>query len=326
MPLLEVKNLHTVFRTDTGLARAVDGVSFTIEREQSVALVGESGCGKSVTALSIMRLIDDPPGRIADGEILFQGEDLLQASEARMREIRGAQISMIFQEPMTSLNPVFRVGAQIAECIRIHEDVSKAEARTRTVDLLRQVGIPVPETRVDSFPHQLSGGMKQRVMIAMATSCNPTLGIADEPTTALDVTIQAQILDLMRRLRRERGYSDLFITHDLGIVAEYADVVNVMYAGKIVERAPTRALFERPRHPYTVGLLRSVPRLREGRTRLATIPGVVPSPTNWPRGCRFHPRCDRATTECRQTIPPFECAAEEHWAACYHPHQEEAVG
>jgi len=320
MPLLEIKNLHTVFHTETGLARAVDGVSFAIEREQSVALVGESGCGKSVTALSIMRLIDDPPGRIAEGEILFQGEDLLKAPETRMRDIRGAQISMIFQEPMTSLNPIFRVGAQIAECIRIHEDVSKDEARARAIELLRQVGIPSPETRVDSFPHHLSGGMKQRIMIAMATSCNPVLGIADEPTTALDVTIQAQILDLMRRLRRERGYSDLFITHDLGIVAEYADVVNVMYAGKIVERAPTRVLFARPMHPYTVGLLRSVPRLREGRTRLATIAGTVPSPTNWPRGCRFHPRCDRATAECRRAIPPFDRAAEDHYVACYHPH------
>ena len=204
--------------------------------------------------------------------------------------------------------------------------MSKDEARVRTIELLRQVGIPSPETRVDSFPHHLSGGMKQRIMIAMATSCNPILGIADEPTTALDVTIQAQILDLMRRLRRERGYSDLFITHDLGIVAEYADVVNVMYAGKIVERAPTRVLFARPMHPYTVGLLRSVPRLREGRTRLATIAGTVPSPTKWPRGCRFHPRCDRATAECRKAIPPFEQAADDHYVACYHPHQGNVAG
>ena len=319
MPLLDVRNLHTYFYTDTGVARAVDGVSFSIEREQSVALVGESGCGKSVTALSIMRLVDDPPGRIVEGEIIFDGEDLLTVPESRMRQIRGGKIGMIFQEPMTSLNPVFSVGRQIMECIRVHQQVSKDQARERAIDMLRKVGIPNPEARVDQYPHQLSGGMKQRVMIAMSSSCNPIFGIADEPTTALDVTIQAQILDLMKSMRTKTGFTDLFITHDLGVVAEYADVVNVMYAGRIVERAATLEIFAAPKHPYTVGLLNSVPRLVEDRERLPTIPGTVPSPTHWPQGCRFHPRCDRAIPECRREPPPFKEHAPAHFAACYRP-------
>jgi len=326
MALLEIRNLHTYFYTDSGVARAVDGVSFSIEREQSVALVGESGCGKSVTALSIMRLVDDPPGRIVEGEIIFDGENLLTVPESRMREVRGAEIGMIFQEPMTSLNPVFSVGRQITECIRVHENVSKEAARRRAVDMLRKVGIPNPEVRVNQYPHQMSGGMKQRVMIAMSSCCNPIFGIADEPTTALDVTIQAQILDLMKSMRKKTGFTDLFITHDLAVVAEYADVVNVMYAGKIVERAVTGRVFSAPTHPYTVGLLSSAPRLVEDRDRLPTIPGAVPSPTHWPRGCRFHPRCSRATAECRREIPPFEEHAPDHFAACYHPFQVRAAG
>jgi len=320
MPLLEVKNVHTVFRTDMGPARAVDGVSLSIAPRQTVALVGESGCGKSVTALSIMRLIDDPPGRIAEGEVIFEGEDLLTLRESRMREIRGARIGMIFQEPMTSLNPVFRVGRQIAESLRIHKDMSKDAARERAIDLLKVVGIPDPLQRVDEYPHQLSGGMKQRVMIAIALSCDPALLIADEPTTALDVTIQAQILELLKQLRAGFDMSVLLITHDLGVVSENADVVNIMYAGKIVERAAAEHLFDHPRHPYTVGLLKSVPGLAKNPERLPTIPGSVPSPTRWPRACRFHPRCPRATAECKREIPPFEEPAADHFAACYHPH------
>ena len=320
MPLLEVRDLHTAFHTETGVARAVDGVSFAIDSSQVVALVGESGCGKSVTALSIMRLIDSPPGRISQGEVIFEGEDLLTLPEARMRKIRGARIGMVFQEPMTSLNPLFRVGRQIAESLRIHKDMSKDDARERAIDLLKVVGIPGPLQRVDEFPHQLSGGMKQRVMIAIALACDPVLLIADEPTTALDVTIQAQILDLLNALQGRFDMSVLLITHDLGVVSENADVVNIMYAGKIVERAPAERIFSHPRHPYTVGLLKSVPGLEKNPGRLPTIPGSVPSPTRWPRACRFHPRCPRATAECKRVIPPFEELAAGHFAACYHPH------
>ena len=320
MPLLEVRDLHTAFHTETGVARAVDGVSFAIDSSQVVALVGESGCGKSVTALSIMRLIDSPPGRISQGEVIFEGEDLLTLPEARMRKIRGARIGMVFQEPMTSLNPLFRVGRQIAESLRIHKDMSKDDARERAIDLLKVVGIPGPLQRVDEFPHQLSGGMKQRVMIAIALACDPVLLIADEPTTALDVTIQAQILDLLNALQGRFDMSVLLITHDLGVVSENADVVNIMYAGKIVERAPAERIFSHPRHPYTVGLLNSVPGLEKNPERLPTIPGTVPLPTRWPKGCRFHPRCPRATRECREVIPPFEALTADHLAACYHPH------
>ncbi|MFH0965485.1 MAG: ABC transporter ATP-binding protein [Planctomycetota bacterium] len=320
MPLLDVRNLRTVFRTEAGLARAVDGVSFSIESGSTVALVGESGCGKSATALSILRLIDDPPGRISEGEVFFDGRDLLALSEAEMRSVRGARVSMVFQEPMTSLNPVFSVGRQVAESLRVHLGASRIEARRRAVELLKIVGIPAPHERVDNYPHELSGGMKQRVVIAMALACNPALLIADEPTTALDVTIQAQILELLASLRHEFEMAVLLITHDLGIVSENADVVNIMYAGKIVERAGAGELLARPHHPYSVGLLNSVPKLGEGRARLETIPGTVPSATRWPPACRFHPRCQRATRECREVEPPFEELSPGRCVACYHPH------
>ncbi|MCC6695130.1 MAG: ABC transporter ATP-binding protein [Candidatus Hydrogenedentes bacterium] len=316
-PALRVRNLKTWFKTELGEAHAVDGVSFDIPAGKTVALVGESGCGKSVTALSIMRLIAQPPGRYVDGEILLDGKNLLKLSEKEMRGIRGNEISMIFQEPMTSLNPVFRVGSQIGSAIRVHQKVSKKEARHRSIELLAKVGIPAPEERIDEYPRQMSGGMRQRVMIAMALACGPRLLIADEPTTALDVTIQAQILELLQQLQAQEGMAVLLITHDLGIVAETAEEVAIMYAGKIVEQAPVRALFASPSHPYTIGLFESLPSVQQGRKRLRTIPGIVPAATQFPAGCRFNPRCPHAMSVCRAQEPPLETVAPDHRAACW---------
>lgn len=316
-PLLSVRGLKTYFQSEEGLVPAVDGVSFDLKKGGTLGIVGESGSGKSVTSLSIMRLIPSPPGKIVDGEILFEGEDLLKKSPAEMRKIRGNDISMIFQEPMTSLNPVFTIGDQIMEAIILHQKLDKKEAREKAIDMLRLVGIPEPQRRVDEYPHQLSGGMRQRVMIAMALSCNPKLLIADEPTTALDVTIQAQILDLMRKLRDELGTSIILITHDLGVIAEMVEEVIVMYAGKIVERTDVRSLFRDPKHPYTEGLLGSLPKLGEKADRLQTIEGVVPSPFNMPTGCRFHPRCQYARDICREEQPELLTLGEGHEAACF---------
>jgi len=317
--LIEVRDLRTYFFTDEGTARAVDGVSWSLPRGRTLALVGESGCGKSVTALSIMRLVPDPPGRIVGGSILFEGQDLATLPEKRMRAIRGNRIAMIFQEPMTSLNPVYTIGWQIAESVELHQRVRGREAWQRAVEMLARVGIPAPAQRAAEYPHQLSGGMRQRVMIAMALSCNPDLLIADEPTTALDVTIQAQILDLIRRLQAERRMSVLMITHDLGVVAQIADEVGVMYAGRIVEHAAVETLFASPLHPYTRGLFRSIPRLSQRRERLDVIPGNVPNPLRFPAGCPFHPRCPLAAGEerCRLQDPPLREVQPGHRAACW---------
>ena len=317
--LLTVRGLRTCFHTEDGLVRAVDGVSFRIRQGETFALVGESGCGKSVTAFSILRLIPIPPGEIAGGSVQLNGTHLLRLSEREMRDVRGAKISMIFQEPMSSLNPVFTCGSQIVEAIRLHRRMSAGDARNLAIEMLRQVGIPDPVQRFTEYPHQMSGGMRQRVMIAMALVCGPELLIADEPTTALDVTIQAQILDLLRDLRREIGMSLLIITHDLGIVAETADAVAVMYAGRIVEEAPVADLFASPLHPYTVGLFRSRPALEPTDGDLAVIPGTVPSPLAVPPGCAFHPRCPLADGEkCPRDRPPLESKAAGHRAACWH--------
>ena len=315
-PLLAVRDLKTYFYTDRGVARAVDGVSFFIPPRSTLGLVGESGCGKSVTALSILRLIQSPPGKIVRGSIHFEGRDLLGISEEEIRRVRGNHISMVFQEPMTSLNPVFTIGDQIMEAILTHEGVSRAEALNRTVEMLRRVRIPSAETLVHQYPHQISGGMRQRVMIAMALACSPKLLIADEPTTALDVTIQAQILTLLRDLQQEFGMSILLITHDLGIVAEMADFVAVMYAGQIVEFAPAPELFANPQHPYTLGLFQSRPSLGMRKKRLDVIPGVVPNPISFPSGCRFHPRCSYAAEICRTTEVTLQEVAREHTSAC----------
>jgi peptide/nickel transport system ATP-binding protein len=318
-PLLELKDLKTYFYTAEGVARAVDGVSFQVRRGETLGVVGESGCGKSVTALSILRLIPEPPGRIVGGQILFEGTDLLTLSNRDMRRIRGNKISMIFQEPMTSLNPVFTIGSQIMEAILLHQKVSKKEALDRTIDMLKLVGIASPERRVKEYPYQLSGGMRQRVMIAMALSCNPKLLIADEPTTALDVTIQAQILDLIVRLKGELGMAVILITHDLGVVAETAQRVCVMYAGRIVEAAPVREIFANPKHPYTQGLLRALPRVdRAGEhPRLKEIPGIVPALTRPLPGCRFCPRYERSAEVCRVEEPPEVRVGPEHWVRCW---------
>jgi peptide/nickel transport system ATP-binding protein len=322
--LLQVKDLQTSFFTPEGEVRAIDGVSFEIGEGKTLGLVGESGCGKSVTSLSIMRLIPSPPGKIVGGEIFYRGRDLLRLNNEAMRRIRGNEISMIFQEPMTSLNPVFTVGNQIGEAIKLHQGLGKRETRQKTIEMLRLVKIADPESRVDSYPHQLSGGMRQRVMIAMALSCNPSLLIADEPTTALDVTIQAQILELMKELQQKiGGMALLLITHDLGVVSEQADNVAIMYAGKIVERSSTRAIFNRPFHPYTVGLLNSLPGIGGlKKKRLDAIPGMVPSPLHLPSGCRFRDRCPRAQEICAQTEPPLEEKEPGHTVACYFPHTE----
>ncbi len=319
-PLLEVRGLKTWFYTDEGIAKAVDGVSYTIMPGETLGVVGESGCGKSVTALSIMRLIPDPPGKIVDGEILLHGKDLVRVPNAEMRKIRGNRIGMIFQEPMTSLNPVFTVGDQIAEAVVLHQKCSRKEGRERAIEMLSRVKIPSPEKRVDEYPHQMSGGMRQRVMIAMALSCDPELLIADEPTTALDVTIQAGILRLMRELQDEFGMSVLLITHDLGVVAQTTHHVCVMYAGKVVERAATRDLFKTPRHPYTVGLFQSIPKLRQRVKRLDVIPGMVPSALEFPKGCRFRNRCPFAKDVCLDEEPPLvEVGTEDepHQVACH---------
>lgn len=319
--LLRVEGLTTRFFTDEGVARAVEDVYFEVPRGKTLALVGESGCGKTVTALSILRLVPDPPGRIVSGRILLGDRDLVQADEAAMRSVRGNRISMIFQEPMTSLNPVFTVGDQIAEAVTTHEGLGRDAAMGRAVEMLRKVGIPSPEDRVSEYPHQMSGGMRQRVMIAMALVCGPELVIADEPTTALDVTIQAQILDLLGQLQRDIGMSVLLITHDLGVVAEVADEVGVMYAGRIIERAPIRPLFDAPRHPYTVGLFRSRPTF-ERRQRLVSIPGSVPNPLAVPPGCPFHPRCPLSDGDrCAREMPPLEAVGPDHRAACWYHEQ-----
>jgi peptide/nickel transport system ATP-binding protein len=318
--VLEVKNLHTVFFTNSGLFRAVDDLSFMVRRGETLAIVGESGCGKSVSALSIMRLVPDPPGRIVGGSVMLEGTDLLELDEAEMREIRGNRISMIFQEPMTSLNPVMRIGDQITEVIRLHREIKPREAWKQAVDMLRLVRIPEPERRALEYPHQMSGGMRQRAMIAMALACRPALLIADEPTTALDVTIQAQILALIVDLQQRLGTGLILITHDLGVVAQTAQRVIVMYAGKKVEEATVEALFENPRHPYTRGLMASMPEVITQGTRadarLTEIPGMVPSLTNLPPGCAFAPRCTLAIDRCRAEYPPLQ-DFDGHLAACW---------
>jgi oligopeptide/dipeptide ABC transporter ATP-binding protein len=324
--ILELRELQTHFATDRGTARAVDGVSFRVRRGETLAVVGESGSGKSVTSLSVMRLIPAPPGRIAGGEILFRGRDgqardLVRLPEPAMRQVRGNEIGMIFQEPMTSLNPVYTVGEQIGEALRQHQGLDRAAARAESLRMLEMVRIPAAARRIDEYPHQMSGGMRQRVMIAIALACKPMLLIADEPTTALDVTIQAQILVLMRQLQDETGTAILFITHNLGVVAEIADHVAVMYAGRVVEEGDVRAVFKTPKHPYTRGLLASMPRLDEDHrgvpSRLGAIPGNVPSPTEVHRGCAFAPRCPLAIPACEEAPPPlFETTAPGHRARC----------
>ena len=318
-PLLEVKNLRTQFFTQDGVVRAVDDVSFDILPGETLGIVGESGSGKSITAMSIMRLIPSPPGKIVSGTIKFEGEDILSMSDEEIRSVRGNKIAMIFQDPMTSLNPVLTVNKQIGETLELHMGMPRSQSKQRAIELLRMVGIPNPEQRVDQYPHQFSGGMRQRVMIAMALSCNPTLLIADEPTTALDVTIQAQILDLMRSLQAEHNTSLIMITHDLGVVAGMTDRTNVMYAGHVVESAETEELFENPRHPYTVGLLNSIPRV-DARTKekLDPIRGLPPDLIDLPDMCPFLPRCDYAREKCEQQNPPLMEVAPGHRAACWY--------
>jgi oligopeptide/dipeptide ABC transporter ATP-binding protein len=328
-PLLEIENLHTFFYTDNGVARAVDGVSFSVGVGETVGVVGESGCGKSVTALSILRLVR-PPGRIEEGSVMrFEGRDLLGLDEREMQHVRGNRIAMVFQEPMTALNPVFTIGDQIGEVARIHAGASKRESLAKAIEMLEVVGIPAPEQRAGEYPHQLSGGMRQRVVIAMALVMNPALVIADEPTTALDVTIQAQILELLADLTRRLGTSVLLITHDLGVVAENCTRVIVMYAGEVVEEATTVDLFARAHHPYTEGLLGAMPRVGGEKERLATIPGTVPPPTNWPKGCRFRDRCPYSWERCEAEHPPLYQIGGGHTSRCHladeperrqHPH------
>jgi len=315
-PFLKVKNLKTYFFTDDGVVKAVDGVNFEVYPGETLGIVGESGCGKSVTSLSILRLLDEK-GRIVDGEIIFDGKDLTKLSEDEMRDIRGNDIAMIFQEPMVALNPVYTIGDQIMEAIILHQKVSKDEARKIAIDMLRKVGIPEPEKRVDEYPHELSGGMRQRAMIAMALSCHPKLLIADEPTTALDVTIQAQILELMKQLQKDLGMSIIMITHDLGVIAEVSDRVAVMYAGKIVEYTDVKRLFKDPKHPYTWALLNAIPRMDIEQRRLFSIPGVVPDALHFPPGCKFHTRCEFATEKCKKKEPELVEIEKGHFAACW---------
>ena len=316
MALLRLENLKTYFETDAALVRAVDGVSYEVDAGETLAVVGESGSGKSVSALSILKLVPQPPGRIVGGRILFKGRDLVPLTNDEMRAIRGKEISMIFQEPMTALNPVYTCGEQIIEALVLHERITRSAARTRAIEMLERVGIPAPGQRVDEYPHQLSGGMRQRVMIAMALACRPAVLIADEPTTALDVTIQAQILELLNELQREMGMAVILITHDLGVVAETADRVAVMYAGQVVEYADVRSMFRRPLHPYTAGLHASLPKLGEVVERLRVIPGTVPNPARFPVGCRFHPRCPVMIDKCLDdpVLVPIEDA---HHARCW---------
>ncbi|MFW6074928.1 MAG: ABC transporter ATP-binding protein [Chloroflexota bacterium] len=317
-PLLDVKDLRTQFFTQDGVVKAVDGVSFTLYPGETLGVVGESGCGKSITAMSLMRLIPSPPGKIVSGQILFKGEDILEMSDEEVRHLRGNEIAMIFQDPMTSLNPVLSIRRQLSESLQLHLGMSKSQSRQRSIELLEMVGIPNAEERVDQYPHQFSGGMRQRVMIAMALSCNPSLLIADEPTTALDVTIQAQILDLIRNLQTEQNSALILITHDLGVVAGMSDRIQVMYAGHLVETAPAEELFENPRHPYTVGLLNSIPRLDlAGQSKLDPIRGLPPDLIDLPDMCPFVPRCDWAREKCEQQNPPLMDVNEEHKSACW---------
>jgi oligopeptide/dipeptide ABC transporter ATP-binding protein len=315
-PLLELDNLKTHFFTDDAVVRAVDGVSFHVNEGETLAVVGESGSGKSVTALSILRLFPQPPGRVVGGRIVFRGQDLLRLTDREMRAIRGKEISMIFQEPMTSLNPVYTCGEQISEVVRRHEGADRRAARKRAIEMLDRVGIPAAAERVDEYPHQMSGGMRQRVMIAMALACRPALLIADEPTTALDVTIQAQILELLRQLQADLKMAVMLITHDLGVVAETANRVAVMYAGQVVEYCDVRSAFRRPLHPYTAGLQASLPKLGEVRDRLRVIRGNVPNPARFPQGCRFHPRCPIAVQRCLEE-PALEPVADGRWSRCW---------
>jgi oligopeptide transport system ATP-binding protein len=316
--LLEVKNLRTQFFTQDGVVNAVNGISYTINEGETLGIVGESGCGKSVGVMSLIRLIPSPPGKIVDGQVLFEGQDLLKASDDEIRAIRGNKISMIFQDPMTSLNPVLTVGRQISEALELHLGMDKKQAKARTIELLELVGIPLAADRVDNYPHQFSGGMRQRAMIAMGLSCNPQLLIADEPTTALDVTIQAQIVDLVKRLKNEIGMAIIWITHDLGVVAGIADRVVVMYAGYIVEEAPVKELYQNPRHPYTLGLLGSLPRLDADRpAKLKSIEGLPPDLIDFPPGCPFYARCNYRIDKCLEAMPPLETVGVGHKKACY---------
>jgi peptide/nickel transport system ATP-binding protein len=315
--LLEIKNLQTHFTSDRGVVRAVDGVNITVYKGETVGVVGESGCGKSVTSLSVMRLLKDTPGKIVGGTIEFEGKNLVEISEKEMRMIRGNEIAMIFQEPMTSLNPVYKIGRQLEESVMLHLKYSQKKAREHAIKMLQLVGIPRAEEIVDEYPYQLSGGMRQRVMIAMAMACKPKLLIADEPTTALDVTIQAQILDLMRKLRKESDSSIMMITHDLGVVAEMCDRVVVMYAGKVVEEADVYTIFENPKHPYTKGLLESVPKLGQKTQRLDSIPGNVPTPGNMPDGCKFAPRCSKVMDICKKQDPELTMVNQNHTCRCW---------
>ena len=317
-PLLEVRNLQTHFNTGNGVVKAVDGVSFDVREGETVAIVGESGSGKSVTAMSVLRLIPNPPGQIVGGEILFDGKDLLHVQESEMRDIRGNRIAMIFQEPMTSLNPVLTIGRQVGEPIEIHQSLDSKGILEHCIELLRKVRIPDPEKRLHAYPHQFSGGMRQRAMIAMGLACEPRLIIADEPTTALDVTVQAQILELLKEVTRQSTSSLILITHDLGVVARYADRVNVMYAGRIVEHGPAREIYNSPKHPYTIGLMQSIPRLDDNAgSRLVPIDGQPPDMSNPPSGCPFHPRCPNVTDRCREKLPPLSKVNDGHWKACW---------
>ena len=316
--LMKVSGLATQFFTEDGIVKAVDGIEYDLEEGETLGLVGESGCGKSVSALSVLRLIPNPPGRIVGGEVMFEGQDLLKLSEEDMRHIRGNRISMVFQEPMTSLNPILTIGRQITEPLELHMDMTSRQAEERAIELLGLVGIPDAAARINDYPHQFSGGMRQRVMIAMALSCNPKLLIADEPTTALDVTIQAQVLELMQKAAKEVGASLIVITHNLGVVARYADRVNVMYAGKIIERGSATDIYKNPKHPYTLGLLRSVPRLDEPRKeKLSPIEGMPPDLVDLPSGCSFRARCTYAVDRCAEETPPLASVGEGHLAACW---------
>jgi oligopeptide transport system ATP-binding protein len=316
--LLEVKDLRTEFHTQDGVVHAVNGVSFHVDEGETLGLVGESGCGKSVSMLSVMRLIPMPPGKIVSGEVLFQGRDLVKVDDEEIRSVRGNKIAMVFQDPMTSLNPVLTINTQISEALELHLGMTKAQARKRTIELLKMVGIPEAEGRVDDYPHQFSGGMRQRVMIAMALSCSPQLLIADEPTTALDVTIQAQIVDIVKRLKRELGMAIIWITHDLGVIAGLADRINVMYAGFVIESATNKEIFANPLHPYTLGLLGSIPRLDAAlKSKLTPIEGLPPDLIEMPKGCPFYARCRYRTERCANENPPLELGTVRHWVACW---------